>query len=303
VAGALTDLSRQNSAATSATGTTDRGQADFAWHANARSPVAAANLAVSEQAVPQVGDATARTAALDAGAQQPAENEPEPSVIPTRAAILTEAARCTAASSRGQDAASPTVPALAGSLTPPAPSPPGTDAPRAAVRGTSSAAAPPAEQLGKVLIVATATQGGNRQLTVRLDPPELGHVRIAITQPHEGGAAVTLTVERPETLLMVLRDEPALHRALDRAGVPADARTVSFELAPQREAPTSAQPQPHVPSGSPALDMAGRDHGQRPSRPMVTAPPDPAATEANEPADSQPAYVTMWCRAGIDITA
>lgn len=285
VAGALTHGPRLNAVAPSTTGTTDPGQAP-----------------------PQVGDATARTA-LDAGEQQPAGGQPEPSVIPAKAAIVTAAAHSAATLSPAQDEAAatgiptPTVPVLFGPFAPPAASPPGNDAPQAAARGTSGAAASPAEQLGKVLIAATTTQAGNRQLMVRLDPPELGHVRIAITQPREGGAAVTLTVERPETLLMVLRDEQALHSALDRAGVPAEARTVSFELAPQREAPSPAQPQGHLPAGAPAFDLAARDHGQRPPRPMATALPDPATTETDEPADSQRVYVAMWRRAGIDITA
>jgi hypothetical protein len=199
------------------------------------------------------------------------------------------------------DTATPMIPALAGPLAPPAASPAGGDAPLAAPRDTRGAAAPPAQQLGTVLIASAMTQAGSRQLTVRLDPPELGHVRIAITQPREGGAVVTLTVERPETLLMVLRDEPALHRALDRAGVLAEARTVNFELAPQREAAPSVQPPAH--HGGAAADLAARDHGQRPPRPMGPAPPDPAAEATDATADNRLTSVPLWRRAGIDITA
>jgi hypothetical protein len=162
---------------------------------------------------------------------------------------------------------------------------------------------PPVEQLGTILVASTRTQAGNQQLTVRLDPPELGRVHIAIAQPRTGAAAVTLTVERPDTLLLVLRDAPALHRALDRAGVPAEARTVAFELAPQREA-TPQQPHAQGSHSGLTIDLAARDQGQRPTRQMP-ARNEPGASNENtdQSTEQQPAYTRVWQRAGIDITA
>jgi len=190
-------------------------------------------------------------------------------------------------------------PATAGAALPVA-SAPVANPTRVVVGNTNHIATSPAGQLGTILIASTRTPAGYQQLAVRLDPPELGHVRVAIAQPRGGPATITLSVERPETLLMVLRDAPALHRALDRAGVPAEARTISFELAPQHEAPPSAQPQSH--HGGTAFDLAARDHGQRP-RAMAPAPPDRAAEETDATADDRLAYVPLWRRAGIDITA
>ena len=180
------------------------------------------------------------------------------------------------------------------------------------VSSTDQGATPPAEQLGSILVASTRTVAGNQQLTVRLDPPELGRVNIAIAQPRAGAASVTLTVERPETLLMVLRDAPALHRALDRAGIPAEARTVTFELAPQRApSPQQAHGQGSHSAG-PAFDLAARDQWQRPGRQMPQRDADGTdiakgandASDANdEPTEDRPAYARMWQRAGIDITA
>lgn len=171
------------------------------------------------------------------------------------------------------------------------------------VGSTDQTATPPAAQLGSILVASTRTQGGNQQLTVRLDPPELGRVQIAIAQPGTGAAAVTLTVERPETLLMVLRDAPALHQALDRAGIPAEARTVAFQLAPQHE-PSPQQPHGQGSQPGPAFDLGSRDQWQRPTRQMPQRnEPGAGSAAADEASDNQPAYARIWQRAGIDITA
>ena len=72
---------------------------------------------------------------------------------------------------------------------------------------------------------------GTQRLTLRLDPPELGHVQIRIDRPPDAPARVEITVEKPETLTLLLRDQPQLQRALDQAGVPPDGRSVTFHIA------------------------------------------------------------------------
>jgi flagellar hook-length control protein FliK len=72
---------------------------------------------------------------------------------------------------------------------------------------------------------------GTQRLTLRLDPPELGHVQIRIDRPADAPARVDITVERTETLTLLLRDQPQLQRALDQAGVPPDGRSVTFHVA------------------------------------------------------------------------
>ena len=72
---------------------------------------------------------------------------------------------------------------------------------------------------------------GAQRLTVRLDPPELGQVQVRIDRPPDAPARVEITVEKPETLTLLLRDQPQLQHALDQAGVPPEGRSVTFHIA------------------------------------------------------------------------
>ncbi len=86
-------------------------------------------------------------------------------------------------------------------------------------------------QVEVLLPAAQHDQPAAAQIIIRLNPPELGGVRIRVERPKEGGATVTLTVERPETLILMLRDREGLSQALDRAGVPADGRVITYQAA------------------------------------------------------------------------
>jgi hypothetical protein len=159
--------------------------------------------------------------------------------------------------------------------------------------------------------VVTLGYSGAQATVVRLRPDELGHVQITIARPPDGPASVTLVAERPEALLLLLRDQPHLNQALDKAGIPSDSRTLSFDLAPPRPEATagaeaSGDPAGGQTSGQPALDFGTpRDDGhrlERPSGPMAgpagfgegaAAPVGPAAT----------APAGMGRLAGLDITA
>jgi flagellar hook-length control protein FliK len=161
--------------------------------------------------------------------------------------------------------------------------------------------ASPADQVSPVLVSLGRSQG-TQQVTVRLDPPELGRLQIRLEQPTDGPARVVLTAERPQTLDLVARDQVRLHRALDQAGVPADGRTVTFRLQPStasNAAATTALPGAQT-AGTPTGDGGGSaDRGARRSTP-VSAEPSPA--DANHAEDDTPQTV-RWLRAGIDITA
>jgi hypothetical protein len=80
-------------------------------------------------------------------------------------------------------------------------------------------------------LVFLGSSQGTHQLTVRLDPPELGRLQIRLTQTHDGPPQVTVTAERQQTLDLLHRDQASLHRALDQAGVTRDGRELSFQLA------------------------------------------------------------------------
>ena len=80
---------------------------------------------------------------------------------------------------------------------------------------------------------------GTQRVTMRLDPPELGRVQVRIDRPTDAPARVEITVEKAETLTLLLRDQTQLQRALDQAGVPAEGRSVTFHVASPEPAPRS----------------------------------------------------------------
>jgi hypothetical protein len=96
---------------------------------------------------------------------------------------------------------------------------------------------------------------GSQQMTLRLHPAELGMVQVQIDRSSAGGADVRISVEKPDTMQALLRDQPQLHKALDDAGVPSTGRTVTFTLAPEASLAASAPPAPgpvgqHIPAPS-----------------------------------------------------
>ena len=166
--------------------------------------------------------------------------------------------------------------------------------------GDRSGAAGPTQQIAAGLQTLSRMADGNRQLVMRLDPAELGRVQIAIDQPKDGPASVVLTVERPETLLLVLRDQTGLHQALERAGVAADGRTINIQLAPPRAdpQPTSQQGGDGQPGGG-ALDLDARQGGRFTRHDPGFADDEPGTPGSLLRHDPRP----TWSRVGIDITA
>jgi hypothetical protein len=143
---------------------------------------------------------------------------------------------------------------------------------------------------------------GAQRLTLRLEPPDLGHVEIRIDRPISAPAHVDITVERPETLTLLLRDQPQLQRALDQAGVPADGRSVTFHVATVEPAARS-DGAGFGPGGGPGGSGGGGDgssgaprHGGTPSHRVFTGQDD---TET----EFQRVALPGWVSAGLDITA
>jgi hypothetical protein len=118
-------------------------------------------------------------------------------------------------------------------------------------------------------------------------------VQVHIAHDAAGGAAVTVQVERPETLHMLQQDVSHLHQALDRAGVPAEARQLSLHLAPAVAASAGGQDAGSLSSGGNGGD------GQRQAPQPRQAQRAAAADAAEETHGSQPA----WQPAGLNITA
>jgi flagellar hook-length control protein FliK len=165
----------------------------------------------------------------------------------------------------------------------------------------SSTPASPASQVAPVLVSLAHTPDGATQLTVRLDPPELGRVEVRIDRPADAPARVEITVEKAETLTLLLRDQQQLQHALDRAGVPVDGRSVTFHIASPEPASRNEWTTPAAPgAGAGGLSGDGSHgawrQGGQPGRRH-------AGTNADSETELTPIAMPDWARAGLNITA
>jgi flagellar hook-length control protein FliK len=152
-----------------------------------------------------------------------------------------------------------------------------------------------------VLVSLGHTPDGATQLTVRLDPPELGHVEVRIDRLPDAGARVEITVEKGETLTLLLRDQQQLQHALDQAGVPADGRSVTFHIASAEPAPRNEWTTPAAP-GAAAGGLAG-DSSHGASRQGGQPGRQHAGTNDDGETEVMPIAMPDWARAGLNITA
>lgn len=152
-------------------------------------------------------------------------------------------------------------------------------------------------QLAPALMSLANGPGGTHRLTLRLAPPELGHVQIRIDRPLDAPPRVDITVERSATLTLLLRDQPQLQRTLDQAGVPQDGRSVSFHLAPPETAARPAAPPTFAPGAGTAAQTGDGSHGS----PRHGGGPQRQDSASADDTDLPPP--PTWLRAGLDITA
>lgn len=167
---------------------------------------------------------------------------------------------------------------------------------------------PPARQIAAAVI---ANIGDAKEVTVQLRPDSLGLVRIHIEQTPQGVARVAITVERPETLRLLRDDQEALTRALDRAGLAAEGRTVSlkiaetaqaFSVAPHRiEAATAVAPAAGPGAGS--METASGDPGRQNSTGHRTWLEDENRGRYPAVMSGQTTSRPRFRRSGLDITA
>jgi hypothetical protein len=164
------------------------------------------------------------------------------------------------------------------------------------------APAAPAAQIAPALVSMAHAPDGTQRLILRLDPPELGHMQIRVDRPPEAPAHVDITVDRPDTLTLLLRDQPQLQRALDQAGVPPDGRSVTFHVAPSEPAPR------HESVSAPGAGTGSAGTGDA-SYGASRQDGSPARRQSAEPGDRtvelefEPTAPANWLRAGLDITA
>jgi flagellar hook-length control protein FliK len=71
---------------------------------------------------------------------------------------------------------------------------------------------------------------GNTRFQIRLDPPELGRIDVKLDIDKAGQVNARLTVEKAETLDLMQRDQRALERALQQAGLDGAKTNLEFSL-------------------------------------------------------------------------
>ncbi len=89
----------------------------------------------------------------------------------------------------------------------------------------------PATQIVASAIIKGASDGQSKDITVRLDPPDLGKVEIRMNIDKNQTVRTHIMVEKPETYLMLQRDSQVLQRALANAGLDVSGNSLSFEMA------------------------------------------------------------------------
>jgi flagellar hook-length control protein FliK len=249
-------------------------------------PIGAAHKPVVHGAAPASPVATPLLAAkADAPVVPAGVSLPGPAVGPSVSPATIQAAEVTAAPS--VDTA--VVPALVLPATAPV-----SNAGPAVTAAPSGPA--PARQVAPVIIqLAQGPDGGT--VTLRLDPAGLGQVQVRVERSAEGVVAVHVAVERPETLRLLVADQPQLHRALDSSGLPQEGRILTLSLASPTPAASAVQHAPAAGSeGGGGAGLGGGNGGGnggnwRQDR-MAHAEASPEFTAS-----------TGWLRAGVDITA
>ncbi len=101
--------------------------------------------------------------------------------------------------------------------------------------------APVSEQVRVAL--RQATKEGIEQLTIQLDPLELGRIEVTIHTNREGLTQVAFLVDKSDTFDSLSRDARALERSLQEAGVKADTGSMQFNLR-QQQPDSQGQRQP-----------------------------------------------------------
>ena len=93
----------------------------------------------------------------------------------------------------------------------------------------NAGASHPAAQVIAATLGKASGDGINKNITIRLEPPELGRVEVKLEFSKDKTMKAHMLVEKPETFLMLQRDAHVLERALQDSGL--NSGNMSFELA------------------------------------------------------------------------
>lgn len=89
----------------------------------------------------------------------------------------------------------------------------------------------PATHMVAAQMTKSAKEGKANVITLELDPPELGRVDVKLEFGSDNTVKALLTVEKPETHLMLQRDVAFLERALHSTGLTVESGGIDFQLA------------------------------------------------------------------------
>ncbi|MCI5060242.1 MAG: flagellar hook-length control protein FliK [Alphaproteobacteria bacterium] len=89
----------------------------------------------------------------------------------------------------------------------------------------------PATQMVSAKLSKAVKQGGDQQMILQLDPPELGRVEIKIEFGHDKMIKAHIVAEKPETYLLLQRDASSLERTLQDSGFDTDHSSLTFDMA------------------------------------------------------------------------
>lgn len=147
--------------------------------------------------------------------------------------------------------------------------------------------APISEQVH--VAVQKAAKDGIEQITVQLDPVDLGRVEVSIQTHRDGQTQISFLVDKPDTFDSLSRDARTLERSLQEAGIKADTGSMQFNL--------RQQPQPQLQS-----DAGG--HGQQHGQQQAQANEDAAPIRSTLAAiDAATRHYIFNVRDGVDISA
>jgi hypothetical protein len=97
------------------------------------------------------------------------------------------------------------------------------------------AAAPPAPADQVAVHITKAIDDGLDRITIQLRPEHLGRIDVRLDVASDGRVTAAIAADRPDTLNLLQRDAGALARALQDAGLRADAGSLSFNLGGQNQ--------------------------------------------------------------------
>ena len=111
----------------------------------------------------------------------------------------------------------------------------GLSASQGAIRAASTAtpnAAPPQPPVAEQVTVQilTAARAGFERISVELRPANLGRVDVELTIAADGRVQAVVTADKTETLELLQRDAKGLEKALQDAGLEADANSLQYSL-------------------------------------------------------------------------